>query len=343
MKILLTGGAGYIGSHTAVALVEAGYAPIVLDNFANSHPVVMERLQRITGQALPLERGDVLDTPWLTEVLRRHRPAGVVHFAGDKAVGESVADPLKYYRNNLGGATSLLQAMSAVAAEDPSRPPTLVFSSSATVYGDPVRVPITEDFARSHTNPYGHTKLVIEDMLQALRTAQPHWRIGTLRYFNPVGAHESGLIGEDPAGIPNNLMPFVAQVAVGAREHLNVFGGDYPTPDGTGVRDFIHVMDLARGHVAAIQALLGRGESFTVNLGTGHGHSVLEVVAAFEKASGRPVPYRVTPRRVGDVAQCWADPSLARQMLGWQSRHTLDEMCADAWRWQRENPNGYRS
>ncbi len=340
--ILLTGGAGYIGSHTAVALVEAGFEPVILDNFANSHPVVLERLQQITGRALPLERGDVLDTPWLLDVLRRHRPAGVVHFAGDKAVGESVADPLKYYRNNLGGATSLLQAMTTAATESGAAP-TLVFSSSATVYGDPARVPITEDFPRSHTNPYGHTKLVIEDMLAALRVAQPGWRIGTLRYFNPVGAHPSGLIGEDPAGIPNNLMPYVAQVAVGVREHLNVFGGDYPTPDGTGVRDFIHVMDLARGHVAALQALLNTGESFTVNLGTGRGHSVLEVVAAFERASGRPVPYRVAPRRAGDVAQCWADVTLSARLLGWQARHTLDEMCADAWRWQRQNPRGYRS
>lgn len=339
--ILLTGGAGYIGSHTAVALVEAGFDPVVLDNFANSHPAVMERLQRITGREIALERGDVLDTPWLTDLLHRLRPAGVVHFAGDKAVGESVADPLKYYRNNVGGATSLLQAMAATASD--AAPPTLVFSSSATVYGDPATVPITEDCPRSHTNPYGHTKLVIEDMLTALRTAQPRWRIGTLRYFNPVGAHPSGLIGEDPSGIPNNLMPYVAQVAVGVREQLGVFGGDYPTPDGTGVRDFIHVMDLARGHVAALQALLGKGESFTVNLGTGRGHSVLEVVAAFERASGRPVPYRIAPRRAGDVAQYWADASLSKRLLGWQATHTLDDMCADAWRWQSQNPRGYRS
>lgn len=342
MKILLTGGAGYIGSHTAVALVEAGFEPVLLDNFANSDPAVMERLQRITGRPLTLERGDVLDTAWLADVLRRHRPVGVVHFAGDKAVGESVANPLKYYANNVGGAVSLLHAMSDVTG-DASTPPTLVFSSSATVYGDPARVPITEDFPRSHTNPYGHTKLVIEDMLAALQTARPAWRIGVLRYFNPVGAHESGLIGEDPAGIPNNLMPFVAQVAIGARDHLNVFGNDYPTPDGTGVRDFIHVVDLAHGHVAALQALMGRGDSFTVNLGTGRGHSVLEVVAAFERASGRPVPFRIAPRRPGDVAQCWADPSLARRLLGWQARHTLDEMCADSWRWQSRNPSGYRS
>ncbi|MGE0348796.1 UDP-glucose 4-epimerase GalE [Hydrogenophaga sp.] len=343
MKILLTGGAGYIGSHTAIALIEAGFEPVVLDNFANSHPVVLDRLAHITGRALPLERGDVLDTPWLEEVLRRHRPVGVVHFAGDKAVGESVAQPLKYFHNNIGGAVSLLRAMETVHAEDASNPPTLVFSSSATVYGDPASVPITEDFPRSHTNPYGHSKLVIEDMLGALCAARPAWRVGTLRYFNPVGAHPSGLIGEDPAGIPNNLMPYVAQVAVGQREHLNVYGNDYPTPDGTGVRDFIHVQDLAVGHLAALKALLGRGESFTVNLGTGRGHSVLEVVRAFEKASGRTVPYRIAPRRAGDVAQCWADPARARQLLGWQARHTLDDMCADAWRWQHGNPSGYRS
>ncbi len=343
MKILLTGGAGYIGSHTAVALVAAGFDPIVLDNFSNSHPVVMERLATITGRHIALERGDVLDTPWVQDVLRRHEPAGVVHFAGDKAVGESVALPLKYFHNNIGGAVSLLRAMEAVRAEAPGSTPTLVFSSSATVYGDPATVPITEDFPRSHTNPYGHSKLVIEDMLAALRAASPAWRVGVLRYFNPVGAHPSGLIGEDPAGIPNNLMPFVAQVAVGQREHLNVYGNDYATPDGTGVRDYIHVQDLAAGHVAAIKALLGRGESFTVNLGTGRGHSVLDVVKAFEEASGKPVPYRVAPRRAGDVAQCWADPGLAMRLLGWQALHTLDDMCADAWRWQSANPNGYRN
>ncbi|MCV0437256.1 MAG: UDP-glucose 4-epimerase GalE [Hydrogenophaga sp.] len=343
MKILLTGGAGYIGSHTAIGLIEAGFEPVVLDNFANSHPVVLDRLAHITGHTLPLERGDVLDTPWLEDVLRRHRPVGVVHFAGDKAVGESVAQPLKYFHNNIGGAVSLLRAMETVHAEDAYAAPTLVFSSSATVYGDPASVPITEDFPRSHTNPYGHSKLVIEDMLSALCLARPAWRVGTLRYFNPVGAHPSGLIGEDPAGIPNNLMPYVAQVAVGQREHLNVYGNDYPTPDGTGVRDYIHVQDLAAGHVAALKALLGRGERFTVNLGTGRGYSVLDVVRAFEKASGRPVPYRIAPRRAGDVAQCWADPARARQLLGWQARHTLDEMCADAWRWQSGNPSGYRS
>jgi len=342
MNILLTGGAGYIGSHTAVALVEAGLRPIVLDNFANSHPAVMERLERITGTAIPLERGDVLDTPWIEAVLRRHRPVGVVHFAADKAVGESVAQPLKYFHHNIGGAVSLLRAMQATSTDADMPVPSLVFSSSATVYGDPASVPITEDFPRSHTNPYGHTKLVVEDMLTALNAAQPHWRIATLRYFNPVGAHPSGLIGEDPSDIPNNLMPYVAQVAIGRRESLSVFGDDYPTPDGTGVRDYIHVQDLAAGHVAALQALLGQGRSFTVNLGTGRGNSVLEVVKAFEAASGRPVPYAFAPRRSGDVAQCYADATLAKKLLGWEARHTLAEMCADAWRWQSGNPNGYR-
>jgi UDP-glucose 4-epimerase len=265
-----------------------------------------------------------------------------VHFAGDKAVGESVAQPLKYFRHNLGGAISLLEAMESVylGSHAPGAP-TLVFSSSATVYGDPATVPITEDFPRSHTNPYGQTKLVIEDMLQAVLKAQPTWRIGILRYFNPVGAHPSGLIGEDPAGIPNNLMPFVTQVAVGLRPHLSVFGHDYPTPDGTGVRDYIHVQDLAAGHVAALQALMAGGESFTVNLGTGRGYSVLEVVRAFEQASGRAVPYKLVARRPGDVAQCYADPSLARRLLGWEAKHSLVQMCADAWRWQRGNPRGY--
>ncbi|MBS3998368.1 MAG: UDP-glucose 4-epimerase GalE [Hydrogenophaga sp.] len=345
MNILLTGGAGYIGSHTAIALHEAGFNPVILDNFSNSHPAVLERLERITGRAMVLERGDVLNTPWVEDVLRRHRPAGVVHFAGDKAVGESVAKPLKYFHNNIGGAVSLLRAMDSVylgGSEVGIGAPTLVFSSSATVYGDPASVPITEQFPRSHTNPYGHSKLVIEDMLAAVRVSNPAWQVGVLRYFNPVGAHPSGLIGEDPADIPNNLMPYVTQVAVGQRTHLSVFGNDYPTPDGTGVRDYIHVQDLAAGHVAALQALLDKRESFTVNLGTGHGNSVLEVVRAFEAASGRPVPYQFAPRRPGDVAQCYADPTLAREMLGWEAKRTLENMCADAWRWQSGNPNGYR-
>jgi UDP-glucose 4-epimerase len=346
MNILLTGGAGYIGSHTFIALREAGFEPVILDNFANSHPEVLNRLERITGRPVTLERGDVLDTPWVEAVLQRHQPAGVVHFAGDKAVGESVANPLKYFHNNIGGAVSLLRAMAAVHA-DGSAPaaPTLVFSSSATVYGDPASVPITEAFPRSHTNPYGHTKLVIEDMLSALRqggATSPAWRIGVLRYFNPAGAHPSGLIGEDPADIPNNLMPYVTQVAVGQRPRVNVFGNDYATPDGTGVRDFIHVQDLAAGHVAALRTLLAQGESFTVNLGTGRGVSVLEVIRAVERASERPISFEFAPRRAGDVAQCYADASLAKRLLGWEALRSLDEMCADAWRWQSANPNGYR-
>jgi len=337
MNILLTGGAGYIGSHTHVSLVQAGYTPVILDNFANSHPVVLERLQEITGQPVLCERGDVLDTGLVEDVLRRHRIAGVIHFAGDKAVGESVAKPLKYYRNNVGGAVSLMQAMENTGCE------TLVFSSSATVYGDPARVPISEDFPRAHTNPYGHTKLVIEDMLAAQRVAQPSWKVAVLRYFNPVGAHPSGRIGEDPSGIPNNLMPYITQVASGRRSHLQVFGSDYPTPDGTGVRDYIHVCDLAEGHVAALKALLDQGRSLTVNLGTGRGHSVLEVIRAFEQASGRPVPYQLAPRRPGDVAQCYAAPALAQQTLGWRATRSLEAMCADAWRWQSGNPDGYRN
>jgi UDP-glucose 4-epimerase len=337
MNILLTGGAGYIGSHTYVSLVEAGYTPVILDNFANSHRAVLERLRTITKKPVLCEEGDVLDTPFVEDVLRRHRIAGVVHFAGDKAVGESVAKPLKYYRNNIGGAVSLFQAMENAGCE------AVVFSSSATVYGDPASVPIREDFPRSHTNAYGHTKLVIEDILAAQGVARPAWKIAVLRYFNPVGAHPSGLIGEDPAGIPNNLMPYISQVALGTRPHLQVFGNDYPTPDGTGVRDYIHVSDLAEGHVVALKSLLEKGRGFTVNLGTGRGNSVLEMVRAFEAASGRPVPYEIVPRRPGDIAQCYADPSLARELLSWQASRSLEDMCVDSWRWQSANPQGYCS
>ena len=337
MNILLTGGAGYIGSHTCVALAQAGYTPVILDNFDNSHRGVLQRLEAILERPVLCEEGDVLDTAFVADVLRRHRIEGVIHLAGHKAVGESVAQPLKYFRNNIGGAISLLQAMQQAGC------PVLVFSSSATVYGDPASVPISEHFPRSHTNPYGHTKLVIEDMLTALCAAQPSWRVAILRYFNPVGAHQSGLIGEDPSGIPNNLMPYIAQVATGKRAHLQVFGDDYATPDGTGVRDYIHVSDLAEGHVAALSALLGeQGRSLTVNLGTGQGYSVLEVVRAFEAASGRPVPYEIAPRRAGDVAQCYADPALAQQLLKWRATRTLEQMCADSWRWQSANPDGYR-
>ncbi len=336
MNILLTGGAGYIGSHTHVALSEAGYTPVILDNFSNSHRGVLQRLEAITGKPVLCEEGDVLDTAWVQDVLRRHRIEGVIHLAGDKAVGESVAKPLKYYRNNVGGAVSLLEAMQAAGCE------VLVFSSSATVYGDPASVPIAEHFPRSHTNPYGHTKLIIEDILSAQCVAQPTWKVAVLRYFNPVGAHASGLIGEDPSGIPNNLMPFISQVALGKRAHLQVFGNDYSTPDGTGVRDYIHVCDLAEGHVAGLKALLSLGRSITVNLGTGRGYSVLEVVKAFEAASGRAVAHQFAPRRAGDVAQCYADPALAAQLLAWRASRTLEQMCADSWRWQSGNPDGYR-
>ena len=335
MNILLTGGAGYIGSHTVLALHAAGFRPIVLDDFSNSSPAVLARLQRLTGEPVLCERASVADVAAVQALIRRHQVQGVIHFAGFKAVGESVAQPLKYYANNVGGTTSLLQAMQGTDCR------VVVFSSSATVYGDPASVPISEAFPTSHTNPYGHTKLVCEDILAALRAASPAWQVGILRYFNPVGAHPSGLIGEDPAGPPNNLMPFVSQVAVGKRPYLNIYGRDYATPDGTGVRDYIHVQDLAQGHVAALQTLLGTGASFTVNLGTGRGHSVLDVVQAFERASGKHIPYQFAPRRPGDIAQCYADASLAHRLLGWHATHALPEMCLDAWRWQQNNPDGY--
>jgi UDP-glucose 4-epimerase len=335
-NILITGGAGYIGSHTYVALAQAGMTPVILDDFSNSSPAVLARLERITSRPVICERGDVADVAFVQSVLTRHAISAVIHFAGFKAVGESVSRPLDYYRNNLCGTIGLLHAMEAANCR------ILAFSSSATVYGNPAQVPITEDFPRSHTNPYGHTKLVTEDILDAVRKANPAWRIGTLRYFNPVGAHPSGLIGEAPAGTPNNLMPYVAQVAVGRLPWLNVYGNDYPTPDGTGVRDYIHVMDLAQGHVAAIQSLLERDESFTVNLGTGQGHSVLEVVRAFEQACGHPIPYRLAGRRPGDVAQCYADVSLAEKLLGWRAKFDLADMCRDSWRWQQGNPDGYQ-
>jgi UDP-glucose 4-epimerase len=334
-SILLTGGAGYIGSHTFVALVEAGFTPVILDDFSNSKLAVLKRLKRITGQAVQCQQGRVADVELVQGLIHRHKIAAVIHFAGFKAVGESVAKPLKYFENNLGGMIALLGAMQATSCR------TLVFSSSATVYGEPANVPITEDFTRSHTNPYGHTKLVCEDMLAAMRVADPAWRTGVLRYFNPVGAHPSGMIGEDNAGPPNNLMPYVAQVAVGKRKFLSVYGNDYATPDGTGVRDYIHVQDLAQAHVAAVQTLLQDANSFTVNVGTGKGHSVLDVVRAFERASGKTVPYQFAPRRAGDVAQCFADATLAQDLMGWRAKHTLADMCEDAWRWQSNNPDGY--
>jgi UDP-glucose 4-epimerase len=334
--ILLTGGAGYIGSHACVALLNAGHEVAVLDNLSNSSPVALERVARICGKAPAFVEGDVRFAATLDRVFSDFPLSAVMHFAGLKAVGESVEKPLEYYDNNVRGTLELLAAMRRAKVR------TIVFSSSATVYGDPASVPIREDFPRSATNPYGRSKLMIEDILEDLDRAEPGWNIARLRYFNPVGAHASGLIGEDPRGIPNNLMPFVAQVAIGRRERLAVFGNDYPTPDGTGVRDYIHVMDLAEGHVAALDWLRREGGMLTVNLGTGQGYSVLDMVHAFERASGRPVPYEIVARRAGDIAACWADPSLARQVLGWEAKRGIDAMCADAWRWQTTNPEGYR-
>lgn len=327
--ILVTGGAGFIGSHTCVALASAGMQYVVLDNFCNSHPAVLNRLAQINGANVSLVQGDVRDAPLLQKVLTDYPIEAVIHFAALKSVGESVEQPLSYYDNNVAGTVALLQAM------DTAQVRTLVFSSSATVYGDPATLPIREDFPLSATNPYGRTKLMMEQVLADVDASAPgRWRIARLRYFNPVGAHDSGLIGEDPQGVPNNLMPYVAQVAAGQRETLQIYGNDYPTPDGTGVRDYIHVCDLAQGHVAALQYLKDHPGLLTVNLGTGKPTSVLEMVHAFERASGRPVPHRFVARRPGDVALCWADPTLAQRLLGWKAQHGIDRMCEDAWRWQ---------
>ncbi len=333
--ILLTGATGYIASHTWLALWQAGFEVVGVDDFRNSSPRVLERLAELGGRTPVFERADVCDGGALAAVFQRHRIDATVHFAALKAVGESVAQPLAYFRNNIDGLLTVCEAMQAHGVGR------FVFSSSATVYGEPEQLPLTERAAVSATSPYGRTKLIGEQMLADLGAAHPAWQTGVLRYFNPVGAHASGRIGEDPRGTPNNLMPYVSQVAVGRRERLSVWGNDYPTPDGTGVRDYIHVSDLAEGHVAALQRLLDTPGSFTVNLGTGRGHSVLEVVAAFATASGRAIPYDIRPRRPGDVASCWADPSLARQLLGWQAQRGLATMCEDAWRWQANNPNGY--
>lgn len=330
MKILVTGGAGYIGSHTVVELLAAGHEVVIVDNFCNSKASVLDRVAHIAGSRPRLVQADLRDRAALDALLGEGGFAAVIHFAGLKAVGESVAQPLAYYGNNVGGSLALFAAMADAGVK------TLVFSSSATVYGDPHAVPIREEFPLSATNPYGRSKLIIEDMLRDLALADAGWRIGLLRYFNPVGAHASGMIGEDPNGIPNNLMPYVAQVAAGKLQQLAVFGDDYPTPDGTGVRDYIHVVDLARGHLAALQALQRRaGGVLTVNLGTGRGYSVLEMVQAFAQASGRPVPYRIAPRRAGDIAQCYADPALAAAELGWRAELGIEAMCADTWRWQQ--------
>lgn len=338
MKVLLTGGAGYIGSHTAVELLAKGHEVVVFDNFSNSSHRSIERVEQITGRSVPVVQGDVRDQTALEQAIAGHGIDSVVHFAGKKAVGESVAQPVDYFDNNVNGTLVLLRAMQAT---DVKR---LVFSSSATVYGDPQYLPLDEQHPLSVTNPYGRSKLMVEEILADLYRSDQTWALSVLRYFNPIGAHESGLIGEDPAGIPNNLLPFVAQVAVGQRERLNVFGGDYPTVDGTGVRDYIHVVDLARGHVQALERQMQQAqpEHVIVNLGTGCGYSVLQIAKAFEEASGQSVPYAIVPRRPGDVASCYAQTDKAFQLLNWRAEFDISRMCADAWRWQSRNPKGYR-
>jgi UDP-glucose 4-epimerase len=335
MPILVTGGAGFIGSHTCVELLAAGREVVVLDSLVNSSAEALARVGRIAGRVPQLIRADLCDAGAVDAAFAAHRPEAVIHFAGLKAVGESVAQPLRYYANNLSGTLVLLEAMQRHGCRQ------LVFSSSATVYGDPERIPITEASRLSATNPYGRTKLFIEEICRDLATADPAWRIVLLRYFNPVGAHPSGLIGEDPSGIPNNLMPFLLQVAVGIRPQLSIFGGDWPTADGTGVRDYIHVVDLARGHLAALDRLAGLPGCTAVNLGTGRGVSVLDMVRALSRSVGRDLPYRIVDRRPGDVAVSYADPAEAERLLGWRAQLGLDAMCADGWRWQSMNPRGY--
>lgn len=334
--ILVTGGAGYIGSHTCVALLQAGYDIVVLDNFCNSKAESLRRVEAIVGKAVPLVQADVRDRSVLREIFRTYAIDGVIHFAGLKAVGESVEQPLSYYDTNVSGSVVLAEVMAEFGI------PLLVFSSSATVYGDPTSLPIREDFPiGALTNPYGRSKLMVEQIYTDLANSDNRWRIALLRYFNPIGAHISGTIGEDPNGIPNNLMPYISQVAVGRREELTVFGNDYPTVDGTGVRDYIHVMDLAEGHVRALAWLKNQTGAHVFNLGTGHGYSVLEMVKAFELASERPVPYRISPRRTGDVAEVYADVTKAERELNWKAERDIEVMCRDAWNWQKQNPLGY--
>ena len=328
-SILVTGGAGFIGSHAVVELIAAGHEVLIVDNLCNSKASILERIERITGRRPGFAQMDVRDGAALRRLFSTHRFDAVIHFAGLKAVGESVARPLAYYDNNVSGSVTLFECMREAGVK------TIVFSSSATVYGEPASVPIREDFPLSAANPYGRTKLMIEEILRDLAGTDPAWHVALLRYFNPVGAHPSGLIGEDPNGIPNNLMPYIAQVAAGKQKELPVYGNDYPTPDGTGVRDYIHVLDLARGHLAALNALHRHPGVLALNLGTGRGYSVIEMVRAFAAASGSAVPYRIVARRPGDIAQCYADPALARATLGWQANLDIDAMCADTWRWQR--------
>lgn len=336
MSILVTGGTGYIGSHTVVELLQQNRQVVIIDNLCNSSPLVLERIAAITGRRPDFVQADIRDRESLQRIFGDYRPEAVLHFAGLKAVGESVSNPLSYYQNNVGGSAILFEVMAEAGVRQ------LVFSSSATVYGDPASNPIREDFPTGATNPYGRTKLMVEEMLRDLQAADPEWRIALLRYFNPVGAHPSGLIGEDPGGIPNNLFPFITQVAIGARQELQVFGNDYPTPDGTGVRDYIHVVDLALGHLKALEWAADNRGLLTCNLGTGQGYSVLEMVESFSRISGRPVPYQVVARRPGDIAACWADPTRAREEFGWVATRGLEEMCRDGWNWQQRNPQGYQ-
>ena len=335
-KILVTGGAGFIGSHTVVELQNAGYDAVVLDNLSNSSPESLKRVEKITGKPVKFYEADICDEAALEKVFSENDIGGVIHFAGLKAVGESCRKPLLYYRNNIGGTLNLLAVMGRHGVKS------IIFSSSATVYGEPERLPLDETCRLSTTNPYGSTKLMQERILQDIYKADDEWQVVLLRYFNPVGAHESGLIGEDPNGIPNNLMPYVAQVASGKLKEINVFGDDYPTPDGTGVRDYIHVVDLARGHVAALDKIVKSGV-YIYNLGTGKGYSVLDMIHAFEKACGKTLPYEIKPRRAGDIAACYADASKAKRELGWEAENGIEEMCRDQWNWQSHNPNGYEA
>ncbi len=334
MKILVTGGAGYIGSHTCIELIEAGYEVIVVDNLCNSSIKSIKRVEKITNTKIPFYKLDIRDKSALKKVFKKYSIDGVIHFAGLKAVGESVYKPLVYFDNNLGGTFVLVELMLEFNCT------IFVFSSSATVYGDPISVPIKENFPLSPTNPYGRTKLMIEEFLQDIFLANNSWGIAILRYFNPIGAHKSGLIGEDPNDIPNNLIPYISQVAAGKLDILNVFGDDYNTPDGTGVRDYIHVLDLARGHVKALDTLKNKSQKVTVNLGTGIGYSVIEITKTFEKVSGKKIPYQIVDRRPGDIAICYSDSSYAAELFGWKAQYNLDEMCADTWRWQLQNPKG---
>ncbi|MDE5655032.1 MAG: UDP-glucose 4-epimerase GalE [Clostridia bacterium] len=335
MSILVSGGAGYIGSHTVIELIENGFEPVIVDNLCNSKKVAIERLEKITGRKIKFYQYDLCDIEKLREVFKSEKIEACIHFAGLKAVGESCHKPLEYYQNNLISTLNLIQVMREAGCKN------LVFSSSATVYGQPKSVPISEDFPLSTTNPYGTTKLYIEGILKDIYKADNSFNIALLRYFNPIGAHKSGLIGEDPNGIPNNLMPYITQVAIGKLQKLSVFGDDYPTHDGTGVRDYIHVLDLARGHILALKKLMSGSGLVIYNLGTGKGYSVLDMVKAFEKASGKKVPYVIAPRRAGDIAECYASTALAKKELGFECKYDLNDMCEDSWRWQSQNPNGY--